>query len=62
MTTTFAHRELGAVKGNNRHSAVEFLGIKYAALENRFATPELVTSYGAGTLDATEFGCAISPR
>lgn len=56
MTTLFAHRELGDVKGNNRDSAVEFLGIKYAELQNRFATPELVTGYGAGTLDATKYG------
>ena len=62
MTTTFKHKELGDVKGNNRDSAVEFRGIKYAALGNRFAAPELVTGYGAGTLDATKFGCAISPR
>ena len=62
MSNTFTHKELGAVKGNTKDGVTEFLGIKYASLENRFAPPSLVTSYGAGPLDATKFGCANPPE
>ena len=61
MPTTLKHRDLGDVKGNTKDSAIEFRGIKYASLENRFAEPSLVTDYGSGALDATKFGYAALP-
>ncbi|KAF2442415.1 alpha/beta-hydrolase [Karstenula rhodostoma CBS 690.94] len=56
MTTTYKHKDLGEVKGNSNDGVVQFLGLKYASLENRFAAPSLVTDYGSGHTDATKFG------
>lgn len=56
MSTTFNHTHLGELKGKAVDSAVQFLGLKYASLKDRFATAELVDSYGPGSTDATKFG------
>jgi carboxylesterase type B len=56
MSTLFKHTELGEIKGNVVDSTVQFLGLKYASLKDRLAPPQLVTSYGAGTIDASKHG------
>ncbi|KAJ4296317.1 hypothetical protein N0V90_006362 [Kalmusia sp. IMI 367209] len=56
MTTTFKHQDLGDVKGNAKDGVVQFLGLKYASLEDRFASPSLVTEYGSGVIDASKYG------
>lgn len=60
MSATLKHTDLGDIKGNIKDTAIQFQGIKYASLENRFAEPSLVTDYGSGALDATKFGYAAS--
>lgn len=56
MTTTFKHADLGELKGNVVDGTAQFLGLKYASLENRFAAPQLVTTYGSGAVDASKYG------
>ena len=56
MSIAHKHKDLGEVQGTSHAEVVQFLGIKYASLENRFAAPSLVTDYSAGQLDATKFG------
>ncbi|KAF2874797.1 carboxylesteras-like protein [Massariosphaeria phaeospora] len=56
MTASFDHPELGQLKGNSTGGTVQFLGLKYASLENRFAQPKLVTSYGSGAINASTYG------
>ncbi|EFQ87185.1 hypothetical protein CFE70_001165 [Pyrenophora teres f. teres 0-1] len=56
MSTTLNHANLGELKGKAVDSAVQFLGLKYASLRDRFAPAELVDSYGSGSTDATKFG------
>ncbi|KAF2270515.1 alpha/beta-hydrolase [Lojkania enalia] len=53
---TLKHGELGELKGNVIDGTAQFLGLKYASLENRFAQPQLVTNYGAGPVDASKYG------
>lgn len=53
---TFKHEELGQFEGATVDGTVQFRGLKYATLENRFAAPQLVTSYGSGPTDATKYG------
>ena len=60
MSTTFKHAELGELKGKVVDGTVQFLGLKYASLENRFAQPQLVTSYGSGSTDASKYGYALN--
>ncbi|KAF1996665.1 alpha/beta-hydrolase [Amniculicola lignicola CBS 123094] len=55
MSTTYVHPEIGQLKGNIVDGAVQFLGLKYASLQNRLAPSELVTSYRPST-DASKFG------
>ncbi|KAL5447662.1 hypothetical protein PMIN05_001957 [Paraphaeosphaeria minitans] len=50
------HKDLGEIQGNSNNGVVQFLGLKYASLENRFAAPSLVTDYSSGLIDATKFG------
>ncbi|RMZ66831.1 carboxylesterase [Pyrenophora seminiperda CCB06] len=62
MSATLNHSHLGELKGKAVDSAVQFLGLKYASLRDRFAVAELVDSYNSGSTDATKFGPApISP-
>jgi carboxylesterase type B len=58
MSVTFKHAPLGDLKGNSVDGAVQFLGLKYASLKNRFAPAELIESYGGGA-DATKFGSVV---
>jgi len=56
MSATLNHIHLGELKGKVVDSAVQFLGLKYASLRDRFAIAELLDSYGPGSTDATKFG------
>lgn len=56
MSATLDHPEFGQVTGTAVDGTVQFLGLKYASLENRFAPPQLVTSYGSVPVDATKYG------
>ncbi|KAF2281350.1 carboxylesteras-like protein [Westerdykella ornata] len=56
MATTLEHPELGQLKGISVAGTTQFRGLQYASLKNRFAPPELVTTYGAGPTDATKYG------
>jgi len=56
MSTSFEHVDLGNLKGKVVDGTVQFLGLKYASLADRFAPPQLVTSYGSEPLDATKYG------
>lgn len=56
---TLNHPQLGEIHGKKGDGVVQFLGLKYATLKDRFAPPELVTSYN-GPVDATRFGYVMS--
>jgi carboxylesterase type B len=58
MSATLNHAHLGELKGNAVDKAVQFLGLKYASLKDRFSAPELVDSYGGGA-DATRYGSVV---
>lgn len=51
------HPRLGEVLGAPHESeeVVQYLGIQYATLDHRFASPEVKTGYG-GKVDATSWG------
>jgi carboxylesterase type B len=61
MTITCKHTDLGEIQGNSHDGVAQFLGLKYASLENRFAAPSLVTHYSSGQTDATKFGYTMPP-
>ncbi|EOA88727.1 hypothetical protein ACJQWK_06076 [Exserohilum turcicum] len=56
MSATLHHPQLGKVTGNQRDGVAQFLGLKYASVEDRFAAPQLLDKYAAGNIDATQFG------
>jgi hypothetical protein len=56
MSTVFEHADLGGIRGKVVDGTVQFLGLKYASLKDRLALPQLVTRYGAGTIDASKYG------
>lgn len=56
MATTIQHPDLGEVNGQTAEGVVQFLGLQYASLKDRFASPELRTDYTSKTVDATKFG------
>lgn len=56
MSATFKHAALGELEGNKVDGSIQFLGLKYASIKDRFAPPELVSDYGSGSTDATKFG------
>lgn len=60
MSTTLEHKDLGQVKGTAVDGTVQFRGLKYASLENRFAPPQLVTSYGSSPIDASKYGYVLT--
>lgn len=56
---TINHPTIGPLKGIKLSSKViQFLGIQYATLKDRFARGELLVQYPSawGILDATKFG------
>lgn len=57
MASTFQHPNLGEITGVARDGVVQYLGIKYATLENRLAAPRpLLDNGGRGPIDATKYG------
>ncbi|CAO2656511.1 Nn.00g053140.m01.CDS01 [Neocucurbitaria sp. VM-36] len=56
MSTTLKHPNLGELKGNVDDGTVQFLGLKYAKLQDRFATAEIIDNYGSGAIDASKYG------
>ena len=56
MSAELHHPFLGIVRGRAGDGVVQYLGVKYALLRDRFAEPELCTSYGSKSLDATFLG------
>ncbi|KAE8333888.1 Alpha/Beta hydrolase protein [Aspergillus sergii] len=61
-TTTIQTKHLGQIQGKTAEGVTQFLGIKYATLENRLADAKLVEKRDGAILDATKDGpTAISP-
>ncbi|GMG02232.1 unnamed protein product [Aspergillus oryzae var. brunneus] len=61
-TTTVQTKHLGQIRGKVAEGVTQFLGIKYATLEDRLADAQLVEKRDGDTLDATKDGpTAISP-
>jgi carboxylesterase type B len=56
MFTTLEHAKLGKINGVAVDGTVQFRGLKYVSLKNRFAPPQLVTSYETQSTDATKYG------
>ena len=55
MAATLSHPDLGKVQGKPGEGVIQYLGIKYASVENRLAPPELIQQY-SGTIDGTKLG------
>ncbi|KAE8376990.1 Alpha/Beta hydrolase protein [Aspergillus bertholletiae] len=61
-TTTIQTKHLGQIRGRTTEGVTQFLGIKYATLENRLADAQLVEKRDGSILDAIKDGpTAISP-
>ncbi|KAJ1706347.1 carboxylesterase [Aspergillus flavus] len=61
-TTIIQTKHLGQIRGKVAEGVTQFLGIKYATLEDRLADAQLVEKRDGDTLDATKDGpTAISP-
>ena len=57
MAAQIKHQKLGQIQGRLGDGVVQFLGIKYATLKDRFAGSELVEYDGAqSVIDATKLG------
>lgn len=55
--TTVAQTPFGQFLGRNKTGVVQYLGIKYATVENQLAVPEVVKgTYGNQVVDCTSFG------
>jgi len=50
------HPLLGALHGKAGDGVVQYLGVKYASLKNKFSPPELCGKYEGGAIDATKLG------
>ncbi|KNG84948.1 putative carboxylesterase [Aspergillus nomiae NRRL 13137] len=60
--TTIQTKHLGQIRGRTAEGVTQFLGIKYATLEDRLADAQLVEKHDGGIVDATKDGpTAISP-
>lgn len=55
MTDSFAHPLLGKLVPKSSDGIVQFLGIKYASLKDRLATPE-ISNPNVEVTDATSYG------
>jgi len=60
MASPTEHVTLGKIQGKANGEVTQFLGVKYAHLENQFAAPVLVEYSANGTTDATEIGYVLS--
>ena len=57
MPAQIKHQKLGEIQGREGDGVVQFLGIKYATLKDRFAGSELVDYSGTEkVIDATNLG------
>jgi carboxylesterase type B len=56
MSAILEHDDLGTLKGATVDGTVQFRGLQYATLKNRFAPPELVTKYASSPQDARRYG------
>ena len=54
--TSSIETQLGICTGKNGDGVVQYLGIKYASLEDQMSAPNLLHGYGAEIVDATKFG------
>jgi hypothetical protein len=50
------HPDLGQVQGRYGKGVIQYLGLKYASLEHRFAEPELATYDASSTIDGMKHG------
>lgn len=57
--TSILETPFGAFAGKKGDAVVQYLGIKYASVKDQLSVPELVTSYGNSTVNATEFGSVL---
>lgn len=48
--------KLGDIRGREVDGVIQYLGIQYATLKNRFADAELIEDRAGGVLDATKDG------
>lgn len=55
MSATILHPELGTLKGIQGEQVVQFLGIPYATIRDRFAPAVSIQEYGP-EIDATKYG------
>lgn len=55
-TTIIQTKHLGQIRGKVAEGVTQFLGIKYATLEDRLADAQLVEKRDGDTLDATKDG------
>jgi carboxylesterase type B len=59
MTTSTIRTDFGTFIGKNEDGVVQFLGIKYAELEDQLCEPRMKRNYGRSAdhvVDATSFG------
>lgn len=60
MTSILKHQLLGEIHGVQGDDVVQFLGVKYASLVNRFAKSELLGhNVGNSIIDATKVGYVL---
>ncbi|KAH7124141.1 carboxylesterase-like protein [Dendryphion nanum] len=56
MAASIKHPDLGRLDGKSVDGTIQFLGLQYGSVKDRFAPAQLVTSYKSDTTDATSFG------
>ena len=58
MSSILHHPSLGDIQGKLKNNIIQFLGIKYATLKDRFAEPQLARENDTTNevLDATKYG------
>lgn len=56
MESEIVHPSLGTILGNKKEGVVQFLGIKYASIKDRFAPSEIFDHSGSNVIDGTRPG------
>jgi carboxylesterase type B len=56
MGDVLYHPTLGKIAGLVGDKVHQYLGVPYASLEHRFPTPQILSKYENGLLDATKLG------
>ena len=59
MATSTIRTNFGTFIGKKWDGVMQFLGIKYAELEDQLSEPRMNRSYGKDVVDATSFGQVI---